>query len=135
MLTDVLETENMLVKYDSELGYCDITLTHGSNQVELFKSDLMQFLDILRKYHPDKNLWNLALFEIIIEPELQGWIDKNINNTETDLGVKREAFILPDDMIIELSIEQTMDESYGKSIITKLFLNYEQAKDWLFDER
>jgi len=28
-----------------------------------------------------------------------------------------------------------MDESYGKSIITKLFLNYEQAKDWLFDER
>lgn len=125
------QTDNITVAFDQEKKMCEIILTHDFNDAEVFKNDLKHFLSIVEKQKPEKNLWNLENFNVTIGPELQEWIDININKPEADMGVKKEAFIIKDDIASELSVEQTMDETYAQMIETRLFNTRPEALDWL----
>lgn len=133
MLENILKTDKMQVSFDKENKYCRIILTHNGDEIDLFKTDLQLFLKQVEKYKPEKNIWDLSKFELIIDIDLQTWIDDNINNKEFLLGVKKEAFVMPQDLITQLSIEQTMEENSGKKIVSKYFDSYDQALKWLLD--
>ena len=131
MLNDLLSKERIKISYDSEKSYCVVCLIHHESEIELFKKNLLEFIGSIEIKRPKKVIWDLRKFEVVIDTELQIWIDNNINKKEFELGVRKEAFVLPAEALLELSVEQTMDENYGKSIQAKFFNNYDDAVKWL----
>jgi len=99
-----------------------------------FKKELLSFLEICRKYVPKQTIWDLRDFSFAITPIIQDWIDENINKVEVELGVKKEAFLMSKNFISQLSIEQSMDEEYGKKLQAKYFSEREDAINWLLQE-
>ena len=126
------QTKRMQIFIEESKGFMEIVLWHDFEEIDIFKQDLMEFIGLAADYKIQKNLWNLQKLQIVIEPELQEWIDENINQIELAWGVKKEAFILQNDIIAELSIEQTMQtQPYGEQIDTQLFSDYDRAVIWL----
>lgn len=127
----IYQSEEMLIELNDDIKLCEITLKHHEDQLELFKSNLQDFLDLIEQHRVTKNLWNLSNFQIVIDLELQEWIDAIINKKEIELGVEFEAFVMPQDLINQLSIEQTMEEQHGKIIETAFFSDKNEALEWL----
>jgi len=132
----IYETQHMKIFLDEEKNFMEIVLLHLFGQVDTLKKDLLKFLEVGKKHGLKKNLWNLINFEIVLAPELQTWIDTNINQVEIEWGVNKEAFVLQDDIIAELGVSQTMeDQSYGLQIQTAVFGSYQQACTWLLKDK
>jgi len=131
MFQPIFQTDKILISFDQEKKVCEIALSHDFDEIELFKADLKKFLEIAAKHKAEKALWNLENFNITIGPELQAWIDDNINKAEVEMGISKEAFLVQDDLTAELSVEQTMDEAHAQGLQTKLFNNRNEAIDWL----
>lgn len=66
----------------------------------------------------------------IIHPDLQAWVRESIVVPMVDNGAQKLAIIVGEDLIVQLSIEQTMEET--ESIFqTRYFSNQESARKWL----
>ena len=132
MRQKIHQSQRIIIFFEAESQFFEIWLGHLFEEVTLFKMDLLYFLEITENLNPQKNLWDLRDLQIIITPELQVWIDENINQKEVALGIKKEAFVLKDDIVVEASIEQTMTEQeFGVFIETQSFNDYQQALCWL----
>lgn len=131
MNTNIYHSENLQILWDKTSSLFEIILTHHSHQELELKADLLKFVELVEQYRPTKNLWNLNKFEITIGLELQEWIDFKVNSRELELGVTHEAFLTSDDLIHQISIEQTMDETHGKNIKSKFFSDHGEAVRWL----
>jgi hypothetical protein len=110
----------------------EIIYKHTEIHEDEFKNELLNFLNLLNEYKAVKTLWDLSMFEFTIDPQLQSWIDENVNKAEFEFGVLKEAFIVPGDFITQLSIEQTMEEPHGQKLTIKYFSKKEDAYNWLF---
>jgi hypothetical protein len=65
-----------------------------------------------------------------IHPDLQAWVAENIVVPMVGNGAQKLAIIVSEDLIVQLSIEQTMEET--ESIFqTRYFSNQESARKWL----
>lgn len=65
-----------------------------------------------------------------IHPDLQAWVVENIVVPMVGNGAQKLAIIVSEDLIVQLSIEQTMEET--ESIFqTRYFSNQESARKWL----
>jgi hypothetical protein len=72
----------------------------------------------------------LASKKSIIHPDLQAWVRESIVVPMVDNGAQKLAIIVGEDLIVQLSIEQTMEET--ESIFqTRYFSNQESARKWL----
>ncbi|WP_027003590.1 hypothetical protein [Hugenholtzia roseola] len=108
-----------------------IELFFLENEVELFQSEMPNFLPFITLYQAKKILWDLRNFQILVEPALQEWIDTHINAAEVEAGIVQEAFLMPPDEIAQIAIEQTMDEAQGQQIKTAFFETEAAAWLWL----
>lgn len=65
-----------------------------------------------------------------IHPDLQAWVGESIVVPMVSNGAQKLAIIVSEDLIVQLSIEQTMEET--ESIFqTRYFSNQESARKWL----
>jgi hypothetical protein len=101
-----------------------------SMQVSDFEEALLKYVDLVKIYQPNSVLVNASELSFAIVPELQEWVDENVNAI-TNLIIKKMAVLLPSTLIEQLSIEQVLDEKEAKKIESKFFDNYQQAFDWL----
>ncbi len=131
MLEEVLKLDKITVLFSANTQHCVVILLHNEREEDLLKADFMAFLEIAEEYRPTKTLWDLRNFKLVIDLTLQTWIDEYVNQREFELGITKEAFVMPNDMIVELSVEQTMDENFGQNIETALFTDREEALTWL----
>jgi len=131
MIKKVYENKNMIIYLHPENSILEQVLNLNINQEAEFKSELMNFIQVFDIYKVKKTLWNLKNFEMPIPTQLQKWIDEEINSKEIEMGVKKEAFVMPDDFISQMSVEKTMEETYGKKIVKDYFKSRDEALFWL----
>ncbi len=120
---------------DEELSLLEQHWTNetGNMSEDDFKTEMFNYLAFVEEYITEKALINTKFFNFSIHSELQIWVDKNISNKANKI-VKKIAFILPEDMFAEISIQQTMNEKEGaKYEKIKYFSTIEQARDWLLN--
>jgi len=129
----IASTNKMRIAHDKDNLYFRINLYHNSDDTNQFKEDLLHFLQIAEAYMPKSIIWDLSQLELLIDVELQTWIDTNINIKEVELGIRKEAFVMPHELINQLSIEQTMDEQFGNHISSRFFPTYEKAPEWILE--
>ena len=130
-----------LVKLKYATYYLDIENSilkeHWTNENEMmnlddFKSTIIHFRDFINQYHLKNALVDTRKFGFVINPELQIWVDNEIMS-KINHKMKKIAFLLPNDIFEQISIEQTVEEdSFLKgSDYLKKFDDLDTAYTWL----
>ena len=95
------------------------------------KFEMEQYTKMVEKYKPTKALIDTLQFGFIIAPKVQEWTNENLFPRILALGVKRVAILLPEEIVLQLALEQVMTESLGIEFETKYFSNEAEARSWL----
>ncbi|WP_020530000.1 hypothetical protein [Flexithrix dorotheae] len=94
-----------------------------------YKSEHMVIGDISEKYNIEKHLVDTLKFRFIITPEYQNWINDNLFPRLVKSGTKKLAFVVPEYIFPQVSIEQTMEQE--AAFQTQYFDNLEAGRKWL----
>lgn len=100
---------------------------------EKFKELILLRLHFIQEKSIKFALTDTKEFVYPIRPDLQDWIVENSSEVEKTYGLQKHAFIMPEDFITNLSVEQFIDEAEEKEMATSAyFSNQEEARNWLF---
>ncbi len=96
-----------------------------------YKKELLNYLEITKELRPLKVIPDTREIQFVIHPELQEWTNQVIFPVGLSINLNQIAFVASQEMISQLSIEQTMEEENGTKFITRYFSNKEEAKAWI----
>jgi len=98
---------------------------------EQYKTDMLKFSELALQHKPKYHLINSLQFLYAITLDMQDWTNKTIFPKLIEAGIKKIAFLVSSEMIAQLSIEQTLEESNASIFAVKYFDKEELAKKWL----
>ncbi|OJJ18439.1 hypothetical protein BKI52_22745 [marine bacterium AO1-C] len=99
---------------------------------EGFTTSMMGMAKEVHQYDGKGILIDTRKFDFPISPEIQSWYDTEIVPLHVDAGIKKMAFLLPEEFVSKISISQTMQEEQAQSLQkTKYFGSSEEAEEWL----
>jgi len=108
----------------------------GEQSDEDFKETTNQTNSLLEKYRPIRLLSDLSDFQFTVSIPLQIWSANESVPRVLKAGVKKSAIVIPNDLIVQLSIEQNADET-PKNIADqyeleqRYFDDRQEAENWL----
>ena len=70
-------------------------------------------------------------FNFMITPDLQKWLAEKVFPRGAASGLKKIAFVVPDDLFASVSVEQLMEEDTERVFITRYFKDEIRARQWL----
>ena len=91
----------------------------------------LQKVEIARKCSPRLFLCDTKNLFYTITIEMQAWTDEHVTRFWDDTPLEKVAFLLSEEMIAQLALELTMEESTHKYVFS-YFRNEEEAVAWLF---
>ncbi|AFM04437.1 hypothetical protein Fleli_2053 [Bernardetia litoralis DSM 6794] len=102
---------------------------------ERFKNLLLKFKEMVEQSNPKYVLTDVSTFMLPMTPELQEW---TVNTITVPLSKEKDyskhGFIMPQEFIANLSIEQFTEETNMNAVITRYFDELKEAKKWLLEE-
>jgi len=98
---------------------------------EQYKTDMLKFAELVSLRKPKFHLIKSIDFLYAITVEMQDWTNTTIFPKLAEAGIKKIAFLVSAEMIAQLSIEQTLEESNASAFAVKYFDVEEDAKKWL----
>ena len=78
-------------------------------------------------------IWTVPPKYQVVHPELQKWLYENSLKITAHIIVK-EAVIVNDNILVQHSVKQTLDEDDTNKTERKMFLTKEEALKWFFDD-
>ncbi len=109
------ETENMTIE-----DYKNIQL----NTVKQFKDNCAKRIYVYLKD-----------FRWPIVPDIQIWTNYNIIKPLINANILKISYIVPEEFITQLSMEQTLEEDEEQKFPYKYFTNEKEARDWLLFQK
>lgn len=111
-----------------------LRVTWKEDSINLEDAEFMaineKYLELIQAHKLTAFFIDTRKFLYTISPEIQDWVGENILSKLPELGVKRLAFLMSEEFIAQLSIEQTMD-NLGENCQMRYFDNKEEALTWL----
>jgi len=101
---------------------------------ELIKDEYKRRFALIERYNPTRLLNNTHNFYYRIPPDCQEWISNNVLDKYHQYGVQKIAYIISDDIIAQISIEQLIQEKPDREYEIRYFDSREEALDWLVPE-
>jgi hypothetical protein len=105
---------------------------------EEFYDELRQALHFAQRHRPSKWLADMRDFQFPINPATQQWMAEVFHPGMMAAGVRRFAFVMPQELIAQLSFEQVVDEVYEAhgpeqpdQFLIHFFASLEAALAWL----
>ncbi len=125
-------TEFATYLYDPDL---ELLVQHWHNPDEEmtdldYKLDMLNYLKYVRELNIKRALINLSEFNYAIAPDIQTWVDREITRYAIDI-VRSIAFVLPENLFIQVSVKQVMREENAKYENIEFFSTFDQALEWL----
>ena len=99
---------------------------------EDFKNQMLELAKYFKELQPEKVLIDMRKFFFAVNPDLQDWVNENVNSKLAKVNAKT-AFVVSSDLFTKISVEQTLDENDGAEVNSKFFDDYEDAKTWLIN--
>ncbi len=96
----------------------------------IFKEEMLKYVKLF-EMKPKYILQQMENMNFPVEPDLQDWINKEINHKAHQIGIIKVAFIVSSEIVSSISVEQTMDDFDDKKLIVKYFENETEALNWL----
>jgi hypothetical protein len=97
---------------------------------EDFKHINNTYVNIAKEKGVEIFLINTCDMQFAIRPELQEWVGLNIVVPMASMGLRKLAIIVSSELIVQLSVEQTLEESDAPFQIA-YFEHEEEALQWL----
>jgi hypothetical protein len=101
-----------------------------------YRQEMLSAVELVKKYPCKYFLADTTWFKYVISPDLQDWTATHIAEAIANLGVMRFAYIIPEEYISSLSVEQTVEEAdqlkVNKPYHLAYFYTEEEAREWLF---
>ncbi|WP_026999456.1 hypothetical protein [Eisenibacter elegans] len=97
---------------------------------EEFKQMLLTWVAINNECQAQKAIVYSKDLLFPINPDIQDWIIQEVN---PKLPTKQTAFIMPEEFIANLAIEQYITESNGGDVIVMYFASTQEAEAWLLE--
>lgn len=96
-----------------------------------FQTEILTTLKYMEIHQAKYYLVNAKLLHFTISVELQAWMFQNFITPFLKLGIYYAAFVMPTEIITQLSIEQTTDEESDGIFHRRFFDNKKEALNWL----
>ncbi|QYA25235.1 response regulator transcription factor [Gramella sp. MT6] len=94
------------------------------------KDEFLEFIELYKKYCPEKTLWLQQNFQLPINLETHRWIEENVNIPGVNYGNEKVAFVVGKDVLVHLSVMNYFEED--NSVIHPLhFATEKEARQWL----
>ncbi len=102
-------------------------------KTEDFKKEMLIFAEKCEEYKPEKELVHLLDMKYAIVPDVQDWMNNSIFPRYKNI-IKRMAFLMPEDLLAQMSVEQTMEEETGEGFTQAYFDSEQKARKWLMEK-
>lgn len=96
----------------------------------IFKLELLNFLNIFLKYKPSNLLWDNRKFKFFISDKLNKWIEEEILIPQYQNGLKKLAFIVTKDVWVQQTVIKSV-ESFKPYVKPSFFLTEPEAISFL----
>ncbi|MEN8119200.1 MAG: hypothetical protein ABFS35_02590 [Bacteroidota bacterium] len=98
---------------------------------ETFKAEMVKLIETVKSKRPVSLIVDMRRFEFIVVPEIQNWVNVNINLKISKVGCKKVAFVVSHDLFTKVSVEQTIKETKEISFKSEYFDNFSDALKWI----
>lgn len=88
-------------------------------------------LETVNEHNIRKHLLDTRKFNFAITPEIQEVVVQRFFAPLTLLGDQKAAFLVPEDIFAQVSLEQVMEEEASGTLKTRYFEDEDAAKTWL----
>jgi hypothetical protein len=126
------ETKFQFLKYDENNSV--VIQKWRDNTIKMngedFKREMLFLADFFRRYHPQRVLILMQDFEFIVDPELQDWVNENVNSILAEDKTKT-AIVVSKDFFSAVSVEQTIADAEKEGLENRFFDKEQDAQDWL----
>ncbi len=95
--------------------------TTSEMSAEQYKQDMLKFAALAVAHKPKFHLIKSVNFLFVITIQMQDWTNSTIFPQLIEAGIQKIAFLVSSEMIAQLSIEQTLDESNASAFAVKYF--------------
>lgn len=129
------ESEYLTIEYFPEKSLIISTWSINSvglNQM-LLKSELTKRLKYIEKLAPKNLLVNSKYFFYRVPTSIQNWMNNEVLKRYFEAGIEKMAFIISEDVVAQISIEQAIQEDDTDLYEIKYFDDIKSAKQWLLD--
>jgi hypothetical protein len=97
---------------------------------EDFKEEIISWVELVEKYNPENLIADTRKFNYTVSVELQEWNEKKVFPRLANAGVKKFAVIESEELVAQLSLEQTMDVA-GDVMQHQFFTSQDEARAWM----
>ncbi len=97
-----------------------------------FMTHLEAFADLFSQHKVRGFYVDTRQYHAIMSVEIQAWHDEHIIPKYIQGGVEKIAFVMTEDFIPALTIEQAFDEPKAQVLQTRFFKEEAQAKQWIY---
>ncbi|HAS43387.1 MAG TPA: hypothetical protein DCS93_23105 [Microscillaceae bacterium] len=104
---------------------------HQNLNDDLFKEQVNIWLENIKKCRPQRLLVDTSLFNYVVVPEIQDWFDEKVFALYPQIGVQKQAMLLPEDLFTQVSIQQTNESPKNQTFEVNYFDNEQKALEWL----
>jgi hypothetical protein len=133
-LQTVLELPYLVVYLNQEVGIFE--LYWRKNTEEMTSTEFQAYLDtfsqLFEKYFVRGFYVDTRAYHITMDLEIQAWHDQYIIPRYIAGGVQKIAFVLPDEYVSALSIEQAFDEPQARQLAVRYFESESRAREWIY---
>ncbi len=98
---------------------------------EEYEADMLKFAELALLHKPKYHLIKSVDFLYTITIEMQEWTNNTIFPQLIKAGIKKIAFLVSSEIIAQISIEQTLEESNASAFAFKYFDVETDAINWL----
>ena len=99
----------------------------------IFKEEMLEYVKLF-EMKPKYILQQMTNMKFTISPDLQDWINIEINPKALECGIVKAAFILSSDIFPSVSVEQSLDDFNKETASVKYFEDEITAEKWLVME-
>ncbi|TAE75158.1 MAG: hypothetical protein EAZ85_03005 [Bacteroidetes bacterium] len=130
---EVYKSKYLHLAFFAEQELIEMTWLPSTDEMteEEYKQEFLNYLDIILKVRPKKIIPDTRNMFFPIVPKLQEWTNQVVFPPSLEMGLNKAAFVVSQEMIAQLSIEQTMEEHEGVKFVTRYFESKEEAKQWI----
>lgn len=103
-------------------------------ELDEYKNLILMWANKVENYQPNCVLVNTIYHLVTIPVEMQTWFANEIFPKYSRSKMTKLAFIVSQDFMSQLSIEQAMEEDKNVPFVTHYFVSETEALNWLLQE-
>lgn len=132
---EIYKNKYIIRRFDAHRGIIYSTWLPSTEDMvaKEFKAEMLSLPDQIAQYGAKFVLSNLQNLRFIIDPELQLWAVQTISPRFSEVSLKKQALVIPEDIFSQVSLQQTVEEVEHSTdnYKARFFANEAEAEKWL----